>query len=116
MTTYNKFKDTTIYGRFINDSSGSFIADASFNGNVNLVKSLNINGNIYLGVDSKIYSNGTEIFSFNNIRIGGNAGLTNQNINCISIGGNSGVTNQGNTYTYKTVTSVETQVGNSIAI
>ena len=116
MTTYNKFKDTTIYGRFINDSSGSFIADASFNGNVNLVKSLNINGNIYLGVDSKIYSNGTEIFSFNNIRIGGNAGLTNQNINCISIGGNSGVTNQGNTYTYNTVTSVETQVGNSIAI
>ena len=63
MTTYNynRFRDTTIYGNFVNDSSGSYIADAIFKGNVSFDKNIMITGNINLGLNSKIYNNdGTE--------------------------------------------------------
>ena len=48
--TYNKFKDTTVYGSLINDSSGTYIANASFNGNVGVTGNINLsssNSNIY---------------------------------------------------------------------
>ena len=45
--TYNKFKDTTIYGNFINDSSGAYIANALFKGNLVVTQDISCNGNIY---------------------------------------------------------------------
>ena len=48
--TYNRFKDTTIYGNFINDSSGAYIANALFKGNVKVTGNINLNSsnsNIY---------------------------------------------------------------------
>ena len=48
--SYNKFKSTTIYGNLINDTSGTYIANALFKGNVGF------NGNINLGSsNSNIY-------------------------------------------------------------
>ena len=48
--SYNKFKSTTIYGNLINDTSGTYLANALFKGNVGF------NGNINLGSsNSNIY-------------------------------------------------------------
>ena len=47
--SYNKFKSTTIYGNFINDTSGSYIASCNLKGNVI------IGGNINLSNNSNIY-------------------------------------------------------------
>ena len=49
--SYNKFKSTTIYGNLINDTSGTYLANALFKGNVGF------NGNINLGSSSNIYFN-----------------------------------------------------------